>query len=263
MLFRSSLCFLTAFGCASLATAADPVAVSSADEGTWSLTTAVTSRYLFRGTRVADESLQPSLDYTRGPLALGVWSSVGLSHQVSGDSDPEIDFYGAYSFFNDNERWSVVPAFNLYTYPGAERRDGFYRATFEPSLSVSYTASGIRFTPTIYHDFTLRGTTAEFTADFALPLTGLGTTLEFAATVGTFKWNSVTADASPREKNWGDYWTAGVTLPFTIGTRSSVSLGLLYSEGHDNFYKLGPAPKQVNEDAGGHFAVTLSYTVEL
>ncbi|HYD84321.1 MAG TPA: hypothetical protein VEA63_09715, partial [Opitutus sp.] len=185
------------------------------------------------------------------------------SHQVSGDSDPEIDFYGAYSFSDDSERWSVVPAFNLYTYPDAKRSDGLYRATFEPSLSVSYTASGIRFTPTVYHDFMLRGTTAELTAEFALPLTSLGTELDFAATGGTFKWKSVTADASPDEKNWGDYWTVGVTMPFTVGARSSVSLGVLYSEGHDNFYKVGTDPKQPNDDAGGHFAVTLSYTVEL
>ncbi len=245
------------------ATAAEASLVHPGEPGEWSLTTAVTSRYMFRGVRVGDESLQPSLDYARGPLALGIWSSIGLADQVSGDSDPEVDFYGAYSFGNDSETWSVTPGLNIYTYPDARRADGLYRATFEPSLAVSAIVGGIRFTPTLYHDLTLRGTTAEVTAEFAVPLTTLGTELGFSATVGTYKWSSVTADASPREKNWGDYWSAGVTLPYQVGARSSVSLAIAYAEGRHNFYKQGTDPKQPNDDAVGRVVVTVSYTVTL
>lgn len=237
--------------------------IAEAETGEWSLTTAVVSRYMFRGVRVGGESLQPSLDYARGAFAAGLWSSVGLANQASGDSDPEADFYGMYSFGNDSGTWSVTPGINVYTYPDAERADGLYRATFEPSLAVSAIVGGIRFTPTLYHDLTLRGTTAELTAEFAVPLTSLGTELGFTATVGTYKWNSVTADASPREKNWGDYWSAGVALPYQVGARSSVSLGVAYAEGRNNFYKQGTDPKSPNEGAVGRVVVTLSYTVTL
>ncbi len=255
--------FFFAIVTALAAPAAEIPATAAGDEGEWSITTAVASRYMFRGVRVGGESFQPSLDYARGPLALGLWSSVGLADQVSGDSDPEVDFYGTYSFGNDSETWSVTPGLNIYSYPDAERADGLYRATFEPSLAVSAIVGGIRFTPTIYHDLTLRGTTAELTAEFAVPLTSLGTEVGFAATVGTYKWNSVTADASPREKNWGDYWSAGVTLPFQVSARSSVGLAVAYAEGRNNFYKQGTDPKQPNEDAVGRVVVTLSYTVTL
>lgn len=255
--------FFFAIVTALAAPAAEPLPFAEGEEGEWSLTTAVVSRYMFRGVRVGGESLQPSLDYTRGPLALGIWGSAGLANQVAGDSDPEMDFYGAYSFSHDNGTWSVTPGLNIYTYPDARRADGLYRATFEPSLAASAILGGIRFTPALHHDLTLRGTTAELTAEFAVPLTTLGTELGFSATVGTYKWNAATAGASPREKNWGDYWSAGVTLPYQVSARSSVSLAVAYAEGRNNFYKQGTDPKQPNEDAVGRLVVTLSYTVTL
>lgn len=260
---RRPALFFFAMLTALAAPAAETLPAAGGEEGEWSITTAVASRYMFRGVRVGGESFQPSVDYARGPLALGLWSSIGLADQVSGDSDPEVDFYAAYSFGNDSERWSVTPGINVYTYPDAERADGLHRATFEPSLAVSAIVGGIRFTPAIYHDLTLRGTTAELTAEFAVPLTALGTELGFSAAVGTYKWNSVTADASPREKNWGDYWSAGVALPFQLSARSSVSLAVAYAEGRNNFYKQGTDPKRPNDDAVGRVVVTLGYTVTL
>lgn len=236
-----------------------PVA-SALTEGSWTITPAFTSQYLFRGVRVAGASFQPSLDYAAGPLALGVWSSSALTDRVGGDSDPEFDFYATYAFYNDDETWSLVPGFWLYTYPDAERDDGYHRATFEPNVALNVDVKGIRFTPRFYYDVTLEGATYELNASVALPLKSLGTELQFLATAGTFKWNSVTAGASPKEKNWGDYWLVGVTAPIQIGANSSIALGVTYSEGRNNFYKQGSLPKYANEDAVRRIAVTLSYT---
>ncbi len=232
-------------------------------EGSWSVTPAFASQYLFRGARVAGASFQPSIDYAAGPLALGVWSSAAFSHRVAGDADPEFDFYGTYSFSNDAGTFDVAPGFWLYTYPDAERSDGYYALTFEPNLAVNLYLAGIRLTPMVYYDVTLEGATWELSAAFAVPLKSLGTTIEFLATAGTFKWDNVTAGASPKEKNWGDYYTIGARLPVTIGARSEVALGVTHSIGRNNFYKQGTDPKYENTDAGSHTAVTLSYTFSL
>lgn len=238
--------------------AQSPVAFADA-EGSWTITTSVTSRYLFRGVEIGPECLQPSLDYVRGPLAVGLWSSIALADHVSGDGDPEIDLYASYAFANASGTLSLVPGFTAYTYPDAKHANGFHRATFEPSLALNYTWRGIRFTPRFHYDLTLEGATGELTAAFAVPLTTLGTELRFNATAGTYRWNDVTPDAAPAVKNWGDYWFASVTVPFQVSARSQVALSVLYSEGHDNFHKQGPLPKTPNHRAGGRGAVTLSY----
>lgn len=245
------------------ASAEEELVTAPVEESSWSVTPAVTSQYLFRGTRVAGASFQPSLDYSAGPLALGIWSSAAFEDRVSGDSDPEIDLYASYSFSNHDETISLVPGFWLYTYPDAERNDGYYTMTFEPNIALNVELAGIRFTPTCYYDVTLEGATYELSAAFALPLKSLGTTLEFAATAGTFKWDNVTRDALPAEKNWGDYWTIGVSAPVQISANASITLDVTYSEGRNNFYKQGTDPKYENEDAGRHAAVTLSYTFSL
>lgn len=245
-----------------LATAVPALAAAEGSEASWTLTSSVTSQYLFRGVRVGGESFQPSLDYSAGAFAAGLWSSVGLTDHVSGDSDPEFDFYASYTFANAADTWSVVPGFSLYAYPDAERANGLYPATFEPSLAVNYTTPiGVRFTPKFYYDVTLKGPTAEITAAFALPLKQLGTELGFSATAGSFKWEAVTRDASPAEKNWGDYWFATVTLPVQVSIRSQLALGVTYSEGRNNFYKQGTDPKVSNEDAVERWAVSLSWAV--
>lgn len=248
---------------AALVSTSTPAAFAAIDEGSWSVTPAVTSQYLFRGARVAGASFQPSLDYSRGSFAAGLWSSAAFSHRAKGDSDPEFDFYGTYSFSNDAGTVDVVPGFWLYTYPDADDSNGYHALTFEPNLAFNFYVAGIRLTPTVYYDVTLEGATWEITAAFALPLKRLGTTIEFLATAGTFKWDNITADVSPREKNWGDYYTLGARLPVTIGARSQLALGLTHSIGRNNFFKQGTAPKYQNPDAGHHTAVTLSYTHSL
>ena len=233
------------------------------ETGTWTVAPAFTSHYLDRGTELAEASFQPWIDYTIGPLSAGIWSSFALEDPAYGDADPEIDFYGFYTFRNERGTLSIVPGFYLYTYPDAKRRNGFYSASFEPSLAASFAVAGIQLTPKIYHDVTLKGATYELTAALALPLTSLGTELDFSATVGTFKWDDVTADAAPAVKNWGDYWMVGVAVPVQVSLRSKLILALTYSEGRNNFFKQGTDPRERNETARAKTAVSLTYAITL
>jgi uncharacterized protein (TIGR02001 family) len=246
-----------------LSAAPSQAAVFDDAAGTWTISPAITSHYLFRGVELAGPSFQPWIDYSSGPLSVGLWSSFALEDRASGDSAPEIDLYGFYTFRTRSGALSIVPGFYLYTYPDARRRDGVYSATFEPSLAAIFSVAGIQLTPKVYYDTMLKGATYEISAELALPLTSLGTELDFSATAGTFKWNDVTADATPSVKNWGDYWTIGVAVPVQVSLRSKLTVAVTYSEGRNNFYKQGSSPREINDDARGKTALSVTYAISL
>lgn len=246
-----------------LATPQSRAASFNGEPGTWTVNPAFTSRYLFRGVELAGACFQPWVDYTIGPMSVGIWSSVALEDQVGGDADPEIDLYGSYTFSSESGALSIQPGFNLYTYPDADRSNGVYKSTFEPSLAAIFNVAGIQLTPKVYYDVMLKGATYEITAAVALPLAALGTELDFSATAGTYKWRDVTADASPAVKNWGDYWSVGVAVPVQISLRSKLTVALTYSEGRNNFFKEGTLPRESNEAARGKTALTVIYALTL
>lgn len=226
----------------------------------WTLTASTLSQYAFRGVRRGGLSLQPSLEYDAGRLGLGIWANAPLKNKVIGQSDPEFDFYGYYAIDLPNTI-SVVPGFTAYTYPDAKRSDGFYSATFEPNIALNYIMCGVRLTPKLYYDFVLKGATAELTASFAIPLKDWGTELDFTATAGTYLWKDAVAGGIPAVKNWGDYYLAGVSLPYQVSKDSKILLGWAYTTGSHNFLKQGPAGKTRNAAAIGRGVATVSYSV--
>ncbi len=242
------------------APAPDTVAPVETPSASWVLTPAYASQYMFRGTRLGGESFQPSIEYDAGALAVGVWGNFPISGKVAGQSDPEFDVYGS-STFNVRKDLTLVPGATIYTYPNADKNAGFYKATFEPNLAVNYTISavGVKLTPKLYYDFILEGPTAELTASFALPLTDLGSEIDFTATYGSFYWRSSAEDTTPRVKNWGDYWLIGIGLPFQLTKDSKLTTGVAYTAGTNNFLKQGTAPKAANPAATDRTVVTVSY----
>ncbi|MEO7598456.1 MAG: hypothetical protein ABIV50_05960, partial [Opitutus sp.] len=105
--------------------------------------------------------------------------------------------------------------------------------------------------------------TYELTGAFALPLTSLGTELDFAATVGTYKLSDFVKDREPAVKNWGDYWSCGVAVPVQISIRSKITAAVTYSEGRNSFYKAGTLPRFANDAAHGQTSFTLTYSITL
>jgi len=224
------------------------------------VTPSFVSQYMFRGVRLGGPSFQPSVEFDSGPWAVGVWSNFPLSDKVPGVSDPEIDPYASYTY-TVNDTLSVVPGFTWYNYPDADKSAGFYTSTFEPSLAVNYTVAGWKFTPKAYYDFVLKGPTYELTAAFAVPLKDYGTELDFTGTAGTYRWTDAAANTNPNVKNWGDYWSAGVSMPFVVATNAKFVVGYAYTQGWNNYYKAGTAPKSRNTAASGRNVLTLSYVL--
>lgn len=235
---------------------------SEASEGQWTLTNTVVSDYFFRGVRLAGPSLQPALEFSRDAWSCGAWSNVALS-DTGKPSNPEIDLYGAFRARTGSENVELVPGFTLYAYPRAQRSDGIYRTTFEPNLAANIDVHGLRLTPKIYYDLTLEGATYEFSAALAIALKSMGTELDLNASVGTFRLNSVTPDADPREKNWGDYFTVNASVPYRVSANGTVSLSIGYSSGTNNYFKQAGLPRSRNPDARSRAVVSLGYSFTL
>jgi len=232
----------------------------AAPTSSWVITAPFVSQYMFRGVRLGGASFEPSVEFDSGALALGVWTNFPLSGKVVGQSDPEIDPYGTYTF-TLSDSMSIAPGFTWYNYPNANESNGFYKSTFEPSIAFNYTVAGVTITPKLYYDVGLKGPTYELNVAFAVPLKDLGTELDFAGTVGTYKWDEAAKGASPALKNYGDYWLLGVTVPISISANSKILLGLAYTEGNNNYFKQSGSAKAVNTAAVGRGVATIGYKI--
>jgi uncharacterized protein (TIGR02001 family) len=237
-----------------------PATPAAAPAATWTVTPTFVSQYMFRGTRLGGASFQPTVEYATGPLTLGLWSNAPLSAKVPGQSDPELDPYAAYTIDLAKDL-TLQPGAILYTYPSAEKNNGFYKTTFEPSLALNYTMGGVKLTPKVYRDVVLEQTLWELNVAFAVPMKEIGSELDFVGSYGTFKATSALENTNPHMKNWGDYWLAGVSLPFQINKESKVTIGWSYTEGGQNFLKQGSAPKVENGAAAGRGVFSLSYAI--
>jgi len=222
------------------------------------LATSVVSHYFFRGERRAGPSLQPWLEQRCDALALGLWATTPLAHNIRGESDPELDFYGNYRF-KLTDALGLTSGFMLHDYPRANTHAGHHRATFEPSLALDCTLAGLRLTPTLYYDLQLDALTAELNAACAVPLKNLGTELDFDATLGMRTERDHARDFDPREKLRGDYASLGITVPFQITAQSKISAGFAYAKGFDFRLKRGAAPARPDPLAAARGVVTLSY----
>ncbi len=239
-----------------------PAAAAAAPSSSWTLTPAVVSQYMLRGARLGGLSFQPVVEYTSGPVTAGIWNSIPLADRVPGQSNPEIDPYASYTTELAKDL-TLQTGFILYLYPAARKKDGFYKMTFEPSVALNYTVEGIKLTPKIYYDTVLKQTLLEGTVQYSVPLKEAGTELAFTGQWGTFKARDFLENSSPRTKNWGDYWLAGVALPFQLDKSSKLTVGWAYTKGTGNFVKTGNTPKAANTAAVGRGVVTVAYSISM
>ncbi len=246
-------------GSLSLSAQTAPAPAPAAPSVAVTVTPSFASQYMFRGQRLGGASFQPTVELGYGNLTAGVWANSPIQNKVVGQSDPEFDFYASYTSVA-SDTLSFVPGVTFYTYPSADEANGFYKLTFEPSLAVNYTISGVKLTPKIYYDFVLDGPTVEIASAYALPLKDLGTELDFTASYGSYLANDFVKGSVPQTKAWGNYWLLGVATPFQLTKESKLTVGFAYTKGDSAYLKTGSAPKSTNTAAVGRGVVTISYS---
>jgi hypothetical protein len=221
------------------------------------LTPSYVSEYMFRGQRLGGQSFEPSVEADYGSWALGVWTNFPWVNRVPGQSNPEIDPYGSYTY-SVNDSLSIQPGFTAYTYIKAPTDQGYYRSTFEPNLAVNYTVGGVKITPKLYYDVVLKGLTSELNAAYAVPVKDLGSELDFSGTIGNYFLHDAVNYSNPRTKSVGNYWLLGVSAPFTINKATKLTVGWAYTQGVGAYLKQGALPRVDNAEAVGRGVASAS-----
>ena len=195
------------------AAAAAPV-VPTEPAAAYSITADFTyvSSYVFRGAKLADDAIQPSIKFAAGSAYAGVW----FSEPLDNDFDNEIDFYGGYTFALSST-WSLDVGATLYYYP--EAPSDVDESTIEAYVGLTGTLGGVTLGGYVYHDFTLEATTVQGNVGYGIPISDK-ISCNLAANLGY-----VTFD----EGDDYTYYGVSVQLPWKISDHSTLTVGGSYA----------------------------------
>jgi len=247
-----------------LARGAEPASFDAAPEISGTLGSTVVSQYLYRGERLGGPSLQSWAEVDPGNLGLGVWTDLPFAGGSSParQSNPEIDPY-AYYRVSLADGLAVIPGFQVDTYPqadiGSAAKPGYFRTRAEPSVALDCRFHGVTLAPKVAYDFTLRGETYEVTALYAVPVSAIGSEVDFKATGGYFNYANGLVNATSAARAIGGYWLAGAEVPFQLTRRSRLTIGWAYAEGFDNTLQAASGSRVANPLAAGRGVVSLAF----
>lgn len=234
-----------------------------------SVAPSVVSAYVWRGQLLARASVQTDLSATSDRFGLGAWSSLPLESGVAHQSDAEIDPYGYWRIAVD-DRWAVIPGFQVYTFPGANTgivpstaidTPGLIRTRYEANVSFETHAGGMTVLAKVAYDAILRGETGEVTALYGIPVPGLGTEVDLKAMLGAFDDKDAFHGAQPAAEESGMYGMAGASIPFQVSAACRIAAGYAYAAGWDERVRQDGSPSQRDPQQASRGVASLTLTV--
>ena len=232
---------------------------SEDSEGIFTVTPSFVPVFMNRGARQSDFSFQPTIEYSKGPLSLELFCNFPISDKIPGAADPQLDFAAHYTWIIAPNLLTVKSGVTLSTLPRANKDDGIHKATWEPSVCFGYTWNDIDFLLNFYYDITMKGSTYEFGIDYSIPLQHLGFDVELSALVGRCGWSEAEVNANLKVANNGNYWQAGVAIPYEFSKKSKLVVGWHYVEGFNNHFYVG-GERIPNYDAVGRGVFNVSFS---
>ncbi|GAB1490224.1 TorF family putative porin [Opitutaceae bacterium] len=204
----------TAILLASLVAGASLQAQAPASSYTITVDFPYTSEYVFRGTKLADDSFQPSVEIAKDNWYAGVWTN----QPITNNTDNEVDFYVGMGL-PLNDTWKVDTGATLYWYPELNKSTGRDSTTFEGYVGVTGTVSG--FTPSFYtyYDFTLETWAFQGSVGYSIPLADK-LSLDLTGTVGLVE---------PDLGGNYTYYGIGAVLPYKLTDKATASVGVQYA----------------------------------
>jgi uncharacterized protein (TIGR02001 family) len=186
--------------------------LNAAEDVDVSMSVGYESRYIFRGFKLADESMVVSIDAAFEDAYLGMWSN----QPITGNFDNEFDFYGGLGF-DVAEGISMDVGGTLYYYP----ESGQNSETFELYAGFAFDTE---LSPAIYffYDLDLEALTVEGS---------IGHSFEMDEK-STFDVAAFLAHVDGDGFDYSYYGVSGDVI-YSLGDTSTASIGVRYSDGSD------------------------------
>jgi uncharacterized protein (TIGR02001 family) len=232
-----------------LALAAIAVGVSAqaaeASKLSVTLETSYVSDYVFRGVRLAEASIQPSVEATYGDFYAGIWHTSALSDNVG--TGTETDFYAGYGF-KINDTFTLDTGLTRYAYNGGS-----------PSSDSTEVYVGVKanvlLTPSLYYYYDFDGdvSTLEASIGYSLPIEAIKSSLDFSAKLG---YVLLEDDAAFGDDNY-TYGSIGVAVPYKLSDNATLTAGVDYIyNSEDNF---GLALTTENDQFVGKVSLSIGF----
>ncbi len=189
-------------------------ALLSAQSSSYSVTVdfPFVSDYVFRGIQYADDSIQPSIEFSAGNFYAGIWSN----QPVTGGYDNEFDYTMGYNV-TLSDLWTMDVGFTYYDYPetsgDAEQFEPFVGFTAE-------LANGLTTSTYLYYETEYEVTTL---------MTSLGYSFSLSDTM-SLDLSGEIGGVMPRGFGDYSYWALNTQLTSQLTDKASAYIGVTYSD---------------------------------
>lgn len=179
------------------------------------------SDYVFRGVRLADASVQPSIEASYGDFYAGLWHSNALSDGPHNFSGSETDIYAGYNLAI-NETFSADLGVTRYTYNGGS--NGNSTTDGDTTEVFAGLKADVLLSPSVYYyyDFDLEVSSYIASIGHSLPIEQAGVSLDLSATFGYIQIPG---------GNGSDYcyWGVGAAVPYKLNDNAVLTAAVNYT----------------------------------
>ncbi|HWA08161.1 MAG TPA: hypothetical protein VG838_01710 [Opitutaceae bacterium] len=182
------------------------------------------SEYIFRGVENAQNSFQPSVEFTKGDFNLDLWTN----QPVTRHENNEIDLSGSYGYKVSNAL-KLEGVVTSYNYPEAGR--GATKDSIEGGLGATYTIAGLSPSLYYYHDFRLNSDTVQGAVGYSLPLEAIGASVDTSIYAGTVNTRDTAPDSSAAAvQDAYNYYGVDVSVPYKLNKNATWTVAVHYAE---------------------------------
>ncbi len=172
------------------------------------------SAYVFRGVKLAEGAVQPSVKLTVGDGYVGAWASA----PTESGYELEIDYFAGYGIAL-NDTWSLDVGLTTYTYP---RLDSGDKETYEGFLGLNGSLGPVSTDTYAFYDVTLKAFTAQEALGYSIAVNDKAS-IDLLATVG---------HVAPDAGSDYTYYGLGVTVPYQLSDAATLTVGVQTAD-HD------------------------------
>jgi uncharacterized protein (TIGR02001 family) len=168
------------------------------------------NNYVFRGTLLAEDSIQPSVEATYGDFYAGVW----YSDDVNATALSETDLYVGYNLAI-NETFAADFGVTRYVYDGGNGSD-----STEVFAGVK---ADVLLSPSVYYYYDFDREVSSYIASIGhtLPIAKIGLSVDLSASYGYVQIPGDGQDYS--------YWGLGAAVPYKLSETATLTAAVNYT----------------------------------